>query len=399
MVDSRPGQGGVEVILDSTAFYPEGGGQPSDTGQFELEGAVYPVTHVTERDGQIVHEVQSLYLVPAGSVVRAKVDWERRFDHMQQHTGQHILSRAFELVLGAKTVGFHLSREYVSIDLDKKIESLEAVYPAEDLANQAVYQDLLVEAVVYPKDAVPPQVRRRIPVPVDEVRVVNIQGFDQCACGGTHVRRTGEVGVIRVNQLDKAHGGTRVFFRCGKRAILDMREKERALMECASVLSRKPLEVPEALADLISQMRDSEKTLKDLKENLLELEAQSLSAKPAFPEDSPWKAVFAVTTGKNADEVKRLASNVASSRNLLVVVLCPQPYMCACVSMPRDPALYTSHGVTARVVLQRLSSEFGLRGGGNDILAQAGSKMPSPLSSKEVLERAKKVYLEFLESL
>jgi Ser-tRNA(Ala) deacylase AlaX len=155
--------------------------------------------------------------VPEGGwAVRGTIDWEHRFDLMQQHTGQHILSRAFEELLDARTVGFHLGKDYVSIDLDIPALSDEARDRVEDRANQVVFQDLPVSGREYPKDQLPGGIRARFNIDAENIRVVSVGEYDACPCGGTHVVSSGQVGLIKVNQVDRAHGGVRVLFRCGK---------------------------------------------------------------------------------------------------------------------------------------------------------------------------------------
>ena len=178
-------EGKPAVVLDATCFYPTSGGQPHDVGT--LDGV--PVVEVVEANGQIVH-VLTRELGPG--VVHGVIDWERRFDHMQQHTGQHILSRAFEELFSADTVSFHLGAESSTIDVELASLDWDAAAQIEELSNSVVLQDRPVVTREYDQNEVGRLALRRTPPSRGRIRVVSIEGFDDCACGGTHVRATGE---------------------------------------------------------------------------------------------------------------------------------------------------------------------------------------------------------------
>ncbi|HHY11597.1 MAG TPA: alanyl-tRNA editing protein [Firmicutes bacterium] len=272
-------------------FYPEGGGQPSDHGV--IQGGSLPDTggscrvighvgHVFEEAGRVVHVLSPGREFPnralkKGQVVYGKIDWARRFDFMQQHTGQHILSRAFEEICSANTAGFHLGDDYVSIDLDVQSVDDSQLTAVEDLVNEVIFKNVPVEAREYEQGEVPDSIRRRIPTESGAVRICYVGGFDACACGGTHVQSTGEVGIIKVNQLDRSHGGVRVIFRCGKRALLDFREKEKVLDNVARSLSVGYKDLPGAVVSLSEKAADLDKEVGRLKKQLLEYEIESFA--------------------------------------------------------------------------------------------------------------------------
>ena len=203
---------GKGVVLDRTAFYPAGGGQPCDLGT--LNGI--EVTDVIEEGEDVVHAVAR----PIEGEVRGVIDWDRRRDHMQQHHGQHLLSEAFVRVAQAQTASFHLGRQGCSIDLDKAVAPLD-VERAETLANMVIYENRPVKAGVYTPEEAKGLALRKPPPAQERIRVVTVNEFDAQACCGTHPRSTGEVGVICVTGVERQKGGVRVHFSCGYRALTE----------------------------------------------------------------------------------------------------------------------------------------------------------------------------------
>ena len=207
-----PTDKGYAVTLEATAFYPEGGGQACDVGT--LGGAA--VLDVRERDGQIIHLCDRALAV--GETVEGRVDWERRFDLMQQHSGEHIVSGIIHRRFGYHNVGFHMGSDMVTIDFDGPIPD-QALGEIEQEANRAVWQNIPVRAW-YPSEealpTVPYRAKRALPWPV---RVLEIPGYDTCACCGTHVKQTGEIGIIKLFTCVKFHQGVRIEMACGGRAL------------------------------------------------------------------------------------------------------------------------------------------------------------------------------------
>lgn len=219
------------VELDKTCFYPEGGGQPSDTGCIEA----IPVKYVYEKDGKIYHVTQ---LKPSKiHKVKCSIDWERRFDHMQQHLGQHIISAIFAELFNANTIGFHLGADYSSIDLDKLIGNPE-IKEVEKKANMIIKDNIKVE-ILYPTDRELKKMplRKAIPKTDEKIRIVKIGDLDINACCGTHPNSTIEVMLIKITGWEKYKNGTRLEFLCGQRAILDYFIKHESVDRISSILS------------------------------------------------------------------------------------------------------------------------------------------------------------------
>ncbi len=240
VVSCQPGKKGYDVVLNQTAFYPEGGGQPGDTGTL----AGIPVLDVHERDGQIVHQL--LKPIETGSLAEGIVDWERRFDYMQQHTGEHILSGLIHQRFGYNNVGFHMGTQEVTIDFDGPM-TLQEAEEMENAANQVVFQNLPVK-VWYPGaeelKAIPYRSKKELS---GEVRIVEIPQADICACCGTHVESTGEVGLIKITSIMNYKGGVRMTMVCGGRALSDFGRKQKQILKISNLLSVKAGEVAEAV--------------------------------------------------------------------------------------------------------------------------------------------------------
>jgi len=207
------------VVLDRTAFYPTSGGQPFDTGT--LGGA--QVTDVLDGDnGDVVHVTDQPLGV--GTLVVGEIDWGRRFDHMQQHTGQHLLSAAFDRLFGVRTVSFHMGQEISTIDLAREV-SLDEIASSERLTNEVIWDDRPVSLRFVPADQAAALPLRKESERTGELRLVEVPDFDLSACGGTHVPRTGTIGMVAVTASERFKGGTRISFACGGRAVRARRDE------------------------------------------------------------------------------------------------------------------------------------------------------------------------------
>ena len=269
-VDSR-----TYAALDRTAFYPTGGGQPHDTGT--LGG--WRVDEVIADDGLVWHVLAGDAELTVGQVVEGRVDWARRFDHMQQHAGQHILSAALERLYGYATVGFHLGADTVTIDVDTEKADAAELQAAEDLANTVIWQDVPIATIWTHDAAAAPSHLRRPPSAPPPWRLVQIGDFDICPCGGTHPRRSGEIGSLFIVKTERAHGVVRVHFVAGGRALRWWREEHGALSAAGRLLSVGATAVPEAVERVLSDNQNRSKSLMRLKADLTALRADLMRAR------------------------------------------------------------------------------------------------------------------------
>ena len=269
VIGMRDLDGKPAAVLDRSAFYPEGGGQPGDRGT--LGGA--RVLDTQERQGEVLHIVDQA----VNGEVDAEIDWTRRFDHMQQHHGQHLLSAAFDK-LEAPTVSFHLGDRTCTIDLDAPLGKLD-LRQAEAMANDSIWRDLPVIARDFTGEE-----RSRLPLrkePVKGDRVVVVEGVDASPCGGTHPKRTGEVGCIAVLRAQRwGEGKARIEFVCGNRVVKLLREANETLLQAADALKAAPADLAQAAARVTSESQARRKSLESLQTDLAKLEAAQLMTKP-----------------------------------------------------------------------------------------------------------------------
>ena len=270
VVSCAADKGGWSVVLDRTAFYPEGGGQPWDTGT--LNGI--PVTQVQEQDGAVVHTCAAR--LEPGTQVEGAVDWARRFDLMQQHSGEHILSGLLCSLYHCDNVGFHLGADTVTIDYNAEL-TWEQVMAAEKAANEVIWQDTPVDITFPAPDALARLNYRSKKALTGQVRIVAFPGADCCACCGTHVRRAGEVGIIKVLSCQKFREGVRLEILCGSRAyryLSQVYDQDRAV---AQLLSVKPQDTLAAAERQAEELAAAKQRMTELEDQLFSLRAQALT--------------------------------------------------------------------------------------------------------------------------
>ena len=368
VVEVQVESGRARVRLDRTCFYPTTGGQPFDTGTL---GSHRVVDVVDDEAGDVVHVVDLQKSdkpagdereLRVGSRVHGVIDWLRRFDHMQQHTGQHILSAAFVRLFNVPTVSFHLGSESSTIDLTREVSTRELAR-AEDEANRVVWEDRPVTIRFVSAEEAARLPLRKEPVRGGTLRLIEIVEFDLSACGGTHVTRTGQIGIIAVTAWERFKGGQRVEFRCGHRALARLRSLRDTVLTSGKLLSVRDDELPGAIERLQQEMKESRRHAATLQGDLARYRADELAASA---ETVPSGRLVLATLDADAGALKTLATAVAA-RNLYIVVL---------ISAAR-PALVvvarsTDVPVAANDILSRLTAKFGGRGGGKPDLAQGG---------------------------
>jgi len=289
------------IVLDRTCFYPTSGGQPCDLGVLLSQ----PVFDVQEQDGDIVHWIKG-HIEAAD--VHGRIDWSRRLDHMQQHTGQHILSQAFIKLLQAETVSFHLGAESSTIDIARAMLDDAEVRAVERLANEVVLSDRPVSARFVAVDQLGDLDLRKMPSVDKDIRIVQVEGFDQTPCGGTHCARTGEVGPIAIRKIENRGQETRVEFLCGWRALQDYQWKAAAVNELALTFSIKDTELPDTVLRLRDENAACRRELAHLREEFLDVEAERLLA--AATEWRNKRLVVQAFWDRDAQEIRRLASRL-----------------------------------------------------------------------------------------
>jgi alanyl-tRNA synthetase len=356
-------EGRPAVTLDRTAFYPSSGGQPFDTGTLKSARVV----DVIDVDDSVLHVLDRP--VPAGARVRGCIDWDRRLDHMQQHTGQHVLSAAFDRLGSNRTVSFHMGADLSSIDLEREA-SWPEIDAALDSANRVVWEDRAV-SIRFVSDAEAGALPlRKPPARGGTLRLIEVAGFDLSACGGTHVSRTGSIGMIAVTAAEKFKGGSRIAFACGGRALRVLRAYREAVAGSVRILSVLPGELPAAIEKLQQEAKELRKSQSRLQEQLAGHEAERLFA--AAPEQAGRRVVTEIVSGFDASALKAMASALAArGRTVAALVSASSPVLVVIARSAGEPG-------DAGAILRQLVGQFGGKGGGKPDLAQGGGLNADP---------------------
>jgi alanyl-tRNA synthetase len=354
-VSERPGH--FAAVLDRTAFYPTSGGQPFDTG---ILGAARVVDVIDGDDGRILHLVEGpIELGPT----RGVIDWPRRFEHMQQHTGQHVLSAAFDRLLNVATVSFHLGSTVSTIDLAREVTAVE-IARAEDEANRVVSENRPVTIRFADADEVAALPLRKESKREGVVRLVDVEDFDVSACGGTHVARTGAIGIIAVAAFERFKGGTRLEFLCGGRALAGYHALRDTVAASVRLLSVLPAELPAAIDRGQTDARDLRRQVKDLQTRLAGREAATLAEGAELVGST--RVVIAALEGWDANGLKTIATAISARPGHVAVLLsAPSP---SSIVVARAPDLVVDSGA----ILKQMTAQFGGKGGGRPELAQGG---------------------------
>lgn len=365
--------GWTALTLDRTAFYPTGGGQPSDTGT--LAGAQV-LECIDDEENGVLHVIQGR-APEVGAAVKGRVDWARRLDHIQQHTGQHILSQAFVTLFNAPTRGFRVLSDSCEIDVEIANPTNEVIERAVELANNVIWEDreITIRTVTTEEAAQLPL--RKDSSREGELRLIEIQGFDLTPCGGTHAYRTGEVGMIAVRTWERAKGLTRIEFAAGTRALADYRRANKTARAVATLFSAGRDDAAKLTARMLEENKELHRRVRALEEIAARVEADELRT-AVSPNAAGVLVISQIVDNRDAESLKRLAL--------------------ALIAYPNTIALLGSHDKeSARLVFARSADAPGDmnalmreacalldgRGGGKADMAQGGGKNVAKL--EEVL--------------
>jgi alanyl-tRNA synthetase len=294
--------GWTALSLDRTAFYPTGGGQPSDTGT--LDG-LRVVECIDDEKDQVLHMIQGR-APDVGATVTGRIDWPRRLDHIQQHTGQHILSQAFITLFNAPTLGFRVLDESCEIDLELMNPTEAVIDRAVELANNVIWEDRAITIkTVTPEEAGSLPLRKE-PSREGPLRVIEIEGFDLTPCGGTHAFRTGEVGMITVRSWERAKGLTRIEFLAGGRALADYRRVNKTARSVASLFSAARDDAVKLVTRMVEENKELHRSLRALEEVAARAEAADL-INATSPNDAGSRIVTRIYQSREAESLKHLA--------------------------------------------------------------------------------------------
>jgi alanyl-tRNA synthetase len=306
VIERRTTEGKPALILDQTCFYPESGGQPDDRGA--IDGI--KVLKVLEDDEKIIHVLEEDV---SSDRVKGRVDWQRRFDHMQQHSGQHILSQSFYELFRAETLSFHLGESVSTVEIDlRKVED-EEVEKVERRANEVIFEDREVKSYFVPEEKIKTIPLRKAPQKKGEIRVVEVSGFDYSACGGTHVRRAGEVGLIKILGWERIRNNVRFEFVCGRKAREDYAQKSRVIRQLGSRFTVPEREILASVEKIFLDLKSQRKRIRKLEEEVVRYEALEIVRQ------AKEKIIRKIFQGKTAEQVKFLALNIIRQGEFVVL--------------------------------------------------------------------------------
>ncbi|MGA7449032.1 MAG: alanyl-tRNA editing protein [Terriglobales bacterium] len=390
-----PEQQRPAVILRETAFYPTSGGQVHDTGWLTLAGSGLAedrlrVAEVADaEDGRIVHYLEAPVKLPvAGIAVHGSIDLERRRDHMQQHTGQHVLSAAFIELYQMPTVSFHMGEDYCSIDLATPSVTPEQIAGAEKRANQIVFENRPVRVrYVSRAEAEKLGLRKLPPAERDELRLIEVADFDLSACGGTHVGASGQIGSIILRESEKTRQGSRVEFVCGQRAVRMARRDHSALSEAAALFSAQLWDVPEQIRKTLEENKLVRKQKEDALDQLAELMAVAVLRD--LRETNGRKIVVRTFTERDISFAKLFAQKVTRAGApaiALVASTIDPPGLVFAQTSQQTPVGTPDSTVDMGALLKQVLSSVSGRGGGSRDFAQGG--VPARCNVEKLLQQA-----------
>jgi alanyl-tRNA synthetase len=356
--------GWTAVTLDRTAFYPTGGGQPSDTGTIDGE-RVFEC--IDDEDNGVLHVIQGR-APEVGATVKGRIDWARRLDHMQQHTGQHILSQSFVTLFNAPTRGFRVLSDSCEIDVELTNPTNERIERAVELANNVIWEDRHITITSVTAEEAAQLPLRKDSSRAGELRLIEIEGFDLTPCGGTHAYRTGEVGMIAVRTWERAKGLTRIEFAAGTRALADYRRANQTARAVAALFSAGRDDAPKLTARMVEENKELRHRVRALEGIAASVEAEELWQKTQ-PTAEGTRIVAQTLDGRDPESLKQLALALISHAGTIAL-------------------LGSRDGETARLVFARSDDTSGDmnalmrdacamldgRGGGKPDLAQGGGK-------------------------
>jgi alanyl-tRNA synthetase len=357
------------LVLDQTAFYPTSGGQPNDLGTINGE-RVIDVVELDGKGGAIGHIFEQPFELQLGERVMGEIDWQHRFDHMQQHSGQHVLSAAFVNAAKLDTLAVHIGTDNNTLDLPTPKIEPEMIERVEQEANAIIYEDRSIVAYEVSDDAIRSVPLRKPPKVSGIIRIVEVKDYDWSACGGTHVRSTGQIGVIKIIKTEKRGNETRVTFCCGKRALNDYAKINRdvnTLVETFSVLRYDTLGAVNKLRD---EAKATSRALDETKARLIAFEAKELLAMNRHAVDgclTPVK-IICVYEHRDINALRALAKHLTNEPNVVALLGSAGEKAMLCFARSKDVSLDVS--ALLKDTLKKLGD--GAKGGGSPDFAQGG---------------------------
>jgi len=352
VIEKREIEGRPAIILDRTAFYPEAGGQSCDRGT--IDGIA--VLQVVEDGEAIVHVLERAI---EADTVHGRIDGPRRFDRMQQHSGQHILSQAFYEVVKGATMSFHIGEDVSSVEIGVPKISDADLDRVEARANAVLFEDREIKTYFVPEERIGAVPLRKPPKKEGPIRVVEVSGFDYSACGGTHCRRAGEIGLIKVTKTDRIRNNLRFEFVCGGRALRDYQEKNRTVRQAAAFFSVADRDVATTVGKSLTEIKALKKKARKLEERIASYEAREII------HGAQGKVIQAVFEDKSPEEARFLAVQIIHNAER-IVLFCAHGETQSHLILAAADGL----GLDVRTLIPAVSAVVQVRGGGSPSLVE-----------------------------
>lgn len=377
IVDYFEEDGEYHLKLNQSAFYPEGGGQAADKGFIGNK----KVKYVYEKNKEIYHIVDSL--PEARKNIKCKIDWERRFDLMQQHTGQHLFSAVLDKLAAAKTLSVHLGESVLTIDINKKLDE-NMIRDIEIRTNEIIYENHKITAEFPAEQKLNEIKMRKDPKVKKNIRIVKIKDIDICPCGGTHLKRTGEIGILKIIDYKNYKGGMRIYFLTGKRALNDYEFKNNIVLKARYQFGVKDDQINNSIEELKKEVDFKQNKIDKLKEEILDYYKKEIISKASKLGD--YNLIIKNDSNLDLDNLKRLANKIVSEKNNIIIFGQKEDNTARVL-------IAKSKNIKKFKVDEILDQTMGLLnggGGGHEYFAQGGGSMPEKLD--EALKKAKKLF-------
>jgi len=358
------------LILDQTYFYPNAGGQLCDKG--EIEGL--PVIDVQEIDGNIIHYIKGDIPIKQGDMITAEIDWKRRFDHMQQHSGQHVLSGILISIWQKETLSYHMGEEVCTLDIsytslnEKKAEHLE------EMANQVIYDNKTIRQYYLGGNSndISEKLRKKQQLH-EKLRIVEIDKFDLTACGGTHCKSTGEIAIVKIIGWENRKDKSRISFLCGHRALDDYRKKHQIIKHLSAFFTVGVNQLEEKIAQLSKEKNELTKGFNRIEKELIRYEAEELKIKYSKNEKD-YFLVSKLFSEKPVHLLRQISLMLINEQKCLVIIGAEKPEPVICLACSQDFTIHMGE------LIRQIMIEYNGKGGGSNYMAVGKLKRSADLS-------------------
>jgi len=359
VVDKYVDKGKYVLILNQTCFYPTSGGQICDKGSI----AEVPVIDVEEVNGVVIHYLQDEVSADIGDVVSGKIDWRTRFDHMQQHTGQHILSGALMKLYQEDTQSFHMGKDVCTIDIPALDIDEQKIKMIEEIANQIIYEDRpIYHYFLKNSTGLTEKKLRKKQEKLDQLRIVEIDQFDCSACGGTHCQHTGEVGIIKINGWENRKDKIRISFLCGYRALADYQKKHNITSYLANFFTTGVEQLTEKIIKLYQEQKELSKLYKKMERDVIKWEVEELKRGYCCEQEGIF-VIKKLFCEKDSSNLRQIAYLLSKEEKYVIILGAENPEPVLCLARSAD----VKHNI--KEVIEQIRQEFKGKGGGTDCMA------------------------------